>query len=537
MVNQISKTISPLTHNQYFYYILLILAIIGVLLLRYITPFGLGLVNDSVGYIAGARNLIAGHGYSRVTGNGSFVPITNYPPMFSLLMAAVGITGLEIVRAARLVVLLCFAVNIIMCGELSRRLTASNAFGILGAVLFLISEPFLQIHAYALSEPLYLSLSMLTLLSLQKYATIKQTPGSHLAYLFLALSGVLACLSFLTRYPGVALYITALLVVFLFNQSWRKRSLDSLIFFTASLPGVIIWSLRNAIVSGNPANRALTYHLIPVDKVTEGLNNFWSWFLPDDIVNISDTSSNIIAWQMITLLLMAGLLILIVKILTILKQKSAILANIWSGILIFSLHTLIYIAVIVFTLTFLDASPIFEHRILSPAYISLLLLIPVSLAWLWNKNVWTKVLSAVISLTLITTFALDSLPSVQNLHEYGQGYISLRWQRSSVIEVVKELPPIILFSNKTQAVYLLAERPAYVLVSPFNPATQTERSDYDATLDVIRQMVYDGEAMLVIFDYQELISNPENAWMSNLTRDLPLYGEYWDGTIFGTILQ
>ena len=42
---------------------LALLTVIGVFLVLHSTPEGLGLSDDSIAYIAGARSLLAGHGY------------------------------------------------------------------------------------------------------------------------------------------------------------------------------------------------------------------------------------------------------------------------------------------------------------------------------------------------------------------------------------------------------------------------------------------------------------------------------------------
>lgn len=76
-----------LSNHKIFYFSLLLIGLAGAVLLAYATPRGMGLVNDSVGYISGARNLVDGNGYSRLTGNGEPRPITNYPPLYSIVLA------------------------------------------------------------------------------------------------------------------------------------------------------------------------------------------------------------------------------------------------------------------------------------------------------------------------------------------------------------------------------------------------------------------------------------------------------------------
>ena len=77
--------------------ILGLLAMTGIFLILRATPEGLGLSDDSIGYIAGARSILAGHGYREawLASNG---PVTHYPPLFSSALALIGLFGLDPLR-------------------------------------------------------------------------------------------------------------------------------------------------------------------------------------------------------------------------------------------------------------------------------------------------------------------------------------------------------------------------------------------------------------------------------------------------------
>ena len=127
-------------------------SLLGALLLAYVTPHGMGLVNDSVGYIAGARNLVLGDGYSRLTGNGEPRPITNYPPLYSFFLALPILLGIDSLAAARWLNLILFAIGAILAGLIIYRVSKSKTFGVIAALLFISSKPFFQAYTFALSE-------------------------------------------------------------------------------------------------------------------------------------------------------------------------------------------------------------------------------------------------------------------------------------------------------------------------------------------------------------------------------------------------
>jgi len=95
--------------------ILLILGATGAVMLFTTTPLGLGLGNDSVAYIAGARSLLAGNGYSRIWLYDQ-KPITHFPPFFSLVLAIIGFTGIDPLTGANGLVIFLYALNTILVG-------------------------------------------------------------------------------------------------------------------------------------------------------------------------------------------------------------------------------------------------------------------------------------------------------------------------------------------------------------------------------------------------------------------------------------
>ena len=556
-----------------FWMVLVVIAAAGIILLRYITPYGMGLVNDSVGYIAGARNLLAGNGYSRLTGDANIAPITNYPPLFSIVMAACGLFGLEAVRAARFINLLCFGGNSILTGMAVRKISGSRILALVGALFFIIGENFLWTHAFALTEPLYLFFSYLVLLLAVRYFEVRtrqdyETDHPRLTndhgndrdignpeatgkrtWMLLAGAGLLASLAFLTRYVGISLYVTTALGLLFFRKSWKKHITDGALFILFGSPLVIAWSVRNALITGNPANRNLVFHPIPAYKFQEGIQNFWQWLLPNRFVQVETPFS---IWGAAT-----GLLLIILAAATVWlviryhrqsntnsiqsslpAPATAIFHQSPHAAIVFAVQGTIYLSLLVFTLTYLDSSPIFEHRILSPFYICLLVIGFGLSSRLWKRYqapiIKTSV--AVIFAGLTISFCMDSLSLSQELHQYGQGFLSYRWQNSAALQVVKtEIPEeITLFSNTPNALYLLADRPSYSVLSPVNPATTEERPGYWDVAENIRNAVKNQEAVLVLFDYRAYLENPQDSyWVEKFTEGLPLYGEYWDGAIFG----
>src|SRR5262249_53231128 len=156
------------------------------------TPEGLGLSDDSIGYIAGARSMLAGHGY-REAWLASDGPVTHFPPGFPAVLALVGLSGLDPLRGARFLDALLFGLNTALLGILGWRMTKSLPAGLILATLFVVNDSLLRVHAVAMSEPLFIFLSLLAFWMFDLYFE----RDAHWAWLILC--GVIVGAAYLTR--------------------------------------------------------------------------------------------------------------------------------------------------------------------------------------------------------------------------------------------------------------------------------------------------------------------------------------------------
>ncbi len=440
--------------GAWFWIMLVAIAIGSILLLRYVTPYGLGLFNDSDAYIGGAQNILAGHGYTRMAGDGAFKPVTNNPPMYPIVLLPVLLAGLQPLRAAWWVAAIMFAVNIALIGFIIRQITASAILGVIGAILFPICQTFLYVHTLALSEPVFLVNYLLSLFLLAGYFENHNK-------VWIVLAGLTASFTYLARYVGVSLYGTAMLALLIFNSGWKKRLNGILLFLAGGLPAVAVWTVRNIIASGNAANRTILYHPIPAQKILDGLHNFWGWLLPERFGLVDKLLP---FWNVVFFVLLAGLVAGIVWGVLFLRQKMMASGNgSFRFILIIGIQAVLFLATLVFTLTFLDASPIFEPRIIMPFLICVFFLIFAFLAWLWQRKVWvTRAAAVFLILALAASFVEDTKGFVHDLHLAGQGYASASWVNSDTMQAVRGLPNVIMYSNKIMAISLLTERSAFI---------------------------------------------------------------------------
>src|SRR5574340_77556 len=253
--------------------LLVVLAALGVLLVLRATPEGLGLSDDSIAYIAGARSMLAGHGYREawLVSNG---PVTHFPPAYPALLTFLGWFGLDPLRGVRFLGALLFGANSALLGILAWRMTRWLPAGLLVSLLFVLNAPLLRLHASALSEPLFIFLSLLAFWMFDLY----HERDFH--WLWPVACGTLVGAAYLTRYAGLALAATFAVALVLIHNSWPRRLANLGIFVGSLLPWVGGWAVRNALVGGTATNRVLVWHPITQSNLNTGWRTLAGFILP-----------------------------------------------------------------------------------------------------------------------------------------------------------------------------------------------------------------------------------------------------------------
>ncbi len=177
------------------------LGAIGFLGILLCTPLGIGIYSDSLVYVGAARNLLLGQGLIYFDNNGQMAPVTHYAPLYPLVIAGVGLTGIDPLEGARWVNALLFAFNIILAGSIVFASTLSFTASVSASLLVLSAFPMVQIHSTALTEPLCLFLGFWGLHLLTLYLNESKQSLLYLS----ALSIGLSCL---TRYAGMVFVLT-----------------------------------------------------------------------------------------------------------------------------------------------------------------------------------------------------------------------------------------------------------------------------------------------------------------------------------------
>ena len=486
---------------------LIAVSVIGVLL--YSTPEGLGLSDDSIAYIAGARSILAGNGYREawLASNG---PVTHFPPGFSLLLSLIGLIGLDPLRGTRLLNSILFGANAFLLGIIGWCMTRSQIAGIVLALLFVVNASLFNAHAVAMSEPLYIFFSLAAFLAFSEYFALSPSPffGSPTGVLrkgqgegWLIATGILTTFAYLTRYAGLSLFVTFLVALILLHDTWKKKLTSAGIFLASFIPITLTWSIRNKLVADNATNRTLVYHPLTAENMETGIYNFSEFFIPVETWRralIKIPNFFIVFLSLIALVLLVWVIYKGLKKISRPATGQLEVLSFTNGLYIFG-----YMASIILSMMLFDASTRFKLRILSPVYVALLILLVFLGYWFWQKRatLWRSLV--VIATLLILVLSLyDTANVVAKLHRGGQGYASFQWYDSQAMDFLSQLPEgTRIYTNQPGPVYLYTDRPSYVLPDLVDAVTGLPREGYEQGVTALHEDVLSGNAVLALFKF------------------------------------
>jgi len=466
--------IRPAGHKLVPYLLLVLFIGIGMFLVWYSTVWGAGLISDSFQYTASARNLATGNGFSLPYGSSELLPMTKYPPMFPIVLSVFELVGVPALKGVRIINIILFGINIILVFYCTKRLAHSNAFSLLAALLVAISFVTVEVHSWALSEPLYICLSLSAFLLLQKY--FERTKGAWLIWAALATSA-----AFLTRYVGVSLVLSIAIILLLNKTVIKQKGLDLLLFGAIAILPMAMWSLRGYLLTRTLNDRTIAFHPLTLKNYVAAIDVFYGWFIPVSLVQGAE--------KLFLALTAVAVVILFLFFWRSRKTPANVLAKDFSlekrMLLLHSIYIVLYGIVIIVSKTWLDADIGLSDRILSPMLVSMIILLVVGLSFLWNTYRRTRPLVVLIGLGLVAYYAIGTSVSVQNFHDTGIGIARRGWQRSEVIQSLRSYASYPIYTNSNSSLYLWSDEAGYGIPD----------------FELLKQKGADTRAVLVIFHH------------------------------------
>ena len=237
------------------------LAILGAaLILTRQVNYGVGVSTDSLAYLTDAEYIAAGDS----------PPLSNSPPLFSAMLALAALLGFDPIGAGAWINAAAFGMTVFLCGVWLRRKTQSAFAVIWASAALAAAPPLIHITPWVLPEPLFVLLATSALFSLDAFIETRRRR-------VLALAAVLASLAFLTRYQGVALIGTGvILLLFQRNAPFVHRAKESVVYAAVAGAPACAWLLRNLLLHGFLTNHSRYQPLYSLSQnIESAAAEFW----------------------------------------------------------------------------------------------------------------------------------------------------------------------------------------------------------------------------------------------------------------------
>jgi len=463
-----------------------VLALLGSVSIIFLTSLnGIGMANDSRSYLVLARYFLNG------SGQDSFLLkffVVHFPPFFPFILAWCSrLSGLDPAEACRWLQAVLFGFNILLVGVLLMRYTKSVLISTGAAIAFIISAPIFFYHLSAVSESMFTFFMLLWLVFLIDFIEV----SSKSSFVLCVLALMASCL---TRWVGVTFVLTSMAGIFLFKkESIKTRCTHVAVLMSASLFPLLLWMVRNAVFIGKAIDRGrISFH--PQGMAEYNIFNKFMFF------NIhTPFFSEAEGVLLIIVMFFIGILIWS-------KRDKEELANVPDGVAIFIgvlfCFCLIYYAVLILTMTFIDALTTGE-RLLLPLNISWILLAGLLLHILLvsnRKSGFLKFVFIVLCLFAGVGSLVEAPQRAFQMYYHAVGSDNLQGDDLRIIAEAKKIPlDKILYTNSSNVLSFFDKRDSLELIPKYEGSTGSD-SVYSIFMTRMKNDLKAHKAVLVYFD-------------------------------------
>lgn len=318
------------------------------------STYGPAITLDSIHYLSAAGNLAAGAGLTLYDGT----PLQPLAPFLPMLLAFIDTLGIDPRESVRWVNAAAFGLAILVSGLWLLRNLSSRTLALAATLVVLASLPLNDLAAQAMTEPLFVLLSILALIQLGLFLT------GEARWKPVLLAGVFTALATLTRYPGIALILAGAPLLLLHRDTPLTTRLRYVVAFggIASLPAAAAITRRWLLADTLGPLEGASGQSLP-DSLRQVMGVAREWIVPEAA---PAWSGNL--WLAAGALLAAGMVAMLIIRMFHRRQAQQ---NIRVAIP-FGLFTIIYLVFIVIATPRLVGQAI-DSRYLLPLYIPVIL--------------------------------------------------------------------------------------------------------------------------------------------------------------------
>ncbi len=393
--------------------ILVAISLPGPILLVSSSPHGVHATNDSFVYLGAASNLAEGTGWTYPFGDPG-APVTLFPPLPSAVLAIPYALHLDPLGWALGVNAVALAALLFAVGWIVLRATGGSwGAAVVAMVLTDLGIPTLFAYAHVWSEPLFFPFEVAALAALG----VSLETGSRRA---IVVAGIATSLALLTRYAGISVLATGVLLVL----AWPGREIgarlrSAALFAAVALPLSAVWSVRNLLQTGTVAGTSEVIERLTGAELRQGGSRVASWFLREPLPG---------PFGLGLLLLVAIAAMAAAAAWRLTRRNERTGSSMHPALAAFGVFAVLHPLVVLGANVLSDRSPPLNHRILGPMYVAMvvagvLLAHGAWRAWAGRPVRWLVPLTAALLLALAVIDSVRYIPrelgtSVKSRDEY-----------------------------------------------------------------------------------------------------------------------
>lgn len=418
-----------------------LISLIGFILILIFTHHsGIGVSPDSIAYLGVARNINA----NGVFADYSLRPLVDFPVFYPFFLSIAGfLVRIDLVQVLPYLNGLLFAGIIIITGYLIDSFKGIHKlYKWIILMLIAFSPSLLEIYSMLWSETLFIFLTIVFISAFSAYM-------KRHSFIGLLLCAAIAAVACITRYAGVTIIGTGLMLIF-FSHSlvWKKKIIHFLLFGLVSSSLLILNLLHNLSITGSLTGPRQTGILTLSDNIV-----FYGRVAGDWLPVWGDQAQMVSGVAILVFIVIASLFL----------KRSWLKQNYSSAENCFAAFFIVYTVFIIGISTLSHFEQI-NNRLLSPLFIPLLIAltswIPQSLSKLNSLQFKIAgVVLGIIALAFVSNQLMQDREMYNEAESHGiPGYTDDTWKASETARFLREHaayfdPEFDIYSNAHEAAY------------------------------------------------------------------------------------
>lgn len=416
-----------------------------------------------------------------------FQASVQFPPLYSILLKALMVLGFSDVRSASVLNILSFSSSLWVCSYLFMYTEVINRKkSVLLSILLMSSYVVFITYRQMMTESLFILLVLINIALLMRYT---RKPSMKL----MVLASLVAALSALSRYAGVAVMLSTLLILFTYapSKSLKQGFNIGLLWGLGSVP-FGLWLLRNNLLYSTFTGREVTSH----DRHFEGFSYYLDVF--DQLYFPRMIPEQLRYWLFVVFAVLTGSMLFLLFLRGVhrdsgtqpVKRLSVVIAT-----------TFIMQAALMIVALYIDPFLPVQRRLLTPIFTLLMLMHFILLVYYCRKRYRDTLLFMYAVLYLILN--LSRLISQEFKHdEHKLGYASKVYSESPLIAYMESVESnAVISSNGDDVMSWYLQRDIVALPKKINPRTNRVNATYSNELDVLYCQMRLTGGYLVFFNH------------------------------------